>query len=905
MRLLSCYIENFGKLKDLSVTFEDGCNVICRENGWGKSTLAAFIKVMLYGFEEEKARDDLKNERKRYRPWQGGVYGGRLEFEAAGERYVLTRTFGMKEKEDSFSLRKKDTNLECRDFSKAVGEDLFSLDCASFCRTVFLSQNDCETVSTDAINARIGNLTDATDDINNYENVNQRFAGLLNQMNPNRKTGSLYKCREEIARLEEEVRVGRSADQAMEKLYESLQQKRAEQDALKEEQALLAEKQQKIAAYKDIQVKREAYKSLCQEYQEREEQAKARRACFPAKVPERERLEEAIACSVRLSAAKEKVQIYEMSEEEIRRENDLEKLFREEWPDPETCDLQAQHLREMQELRVLMAGNSLSDEERERLDEGRNRFAQGVPELSEFESVISEWNECVERRNVLPQKKLTCETLQQISRTGAAGKGNRTGRGAWRTVLGILFLAAGLALLASGVWSAVSGKSPSLAPAAVAAGLIVLIAGAALLFWQRGRTGGREVSRSPEPADNDGLEQMKRQIAQDEAFIEQVESGTERFLERYGMGWERKSEILDRLYDLKAAVREYITLSEREKASAQGQQEERYRELAEEVKAFLNKYFPEEETDESAFGSELARIREAAGEYAVLKKKSNDLARAREAYRGLAGSLEAFLAELSIEPEPDLQAHLLRIRSHLQSYENSMQELLAAKERKEAFETAENMAEILQGEPAETMQPLQEITGRLEEIAGRLEQLYEYMADDNRHLDELRAESDQTAETAERLSALRESYEAGLEKYERIKITREYLERAKISLTARYTEPIRKGLVKYYASLTGEDAGRILVDANVGVTVDELGMQRDPRFFSAGYRDMIGICLRMALVDAMYREEKPFVVFDDPFANLDDSRLAGALNLLRQAGREYQILYFTCHDSRTPQPDFT
>ena len=605
---------------------------------------------------------------------------------------------------------------------------------------------------------------------------------------------------------------------------------------------------------------------------------------------------------MRLSAAKEKVQIYEMSEEEIRRENDLEKLFREEWPDPETCDLQAQHLREMQELRVLMAGNRLSDEERERLDEGRNRFAQGVPELSEFERVISEWNECVERRNVLPQKKLTCETLQQISRAGAAGEGNRTGRGAGRTVFGMLFLAAGLALLVCGVWMAGSGKT--MAPAA-AAGLIALIAGAALLFLRRGRTGGREVSRSPEPADNDGLEQMKRQIAQDEAFIEQAESGTEKFLERYGMVWERKSEILDRLYDLKAAVREYITLSDQEKASAQGQQEERYRELAEEVKAFLNKYFPEEETDESAFGPELARIREAAGEYAVLKKKRNDLARAREAYRELAGSLEAFLAELSIEPEPDLQAHLLRIRSHLQSYENSMQELLAAKERKEAFETAENMAEILQEEPAETMQPLQEITGRLEEIAGRLEQLCEYMADDNRHLDELRAESDQTAETAERLSALRESYEAGLKKYERIKITREYLERAKISLTARYTEPIRKGLVKYYAFLTGEDAGRILVDANVGVTVDELGMQRDPRFFSAGYRDMIGVCLRMALVDAMYREDKPFVVFDDPFANLDDSRLAGALNLLRQAGREYQILYFTCHDSRTPQPDFT
>ncbi|MCD8156601.1 MAG: ATP-binding protein, partial [Clostridiales bacterium] len=33
----------------MSVDFEQGCHVICAENGWGKSTLAAFIRVMLFG----------------------------------------------------------------------------------------------------------------------------------------------------------------------------------------------------------------------------------------------------------------------------------------------------------------------------------------------------------------------------------------------------------------------------------------------------------------------------------------------------------------------------------------------------------------------------------------------------------------------------------------------------------------------------------------------------------------------------------------------------------------------------------------------------------------------------------------------------------------------------------------
>ena len=56
--------------------------------------------------------------------------------------------------------------------------------------------------------------------------------------------------------------------------------------------------------------------------------------------------------------------------------------------------------------------------------------------------------------------------------------------------------------------------------------------------------------------------------------------------------------------------------------------------------------------------------------------------------------------------------------------------------------------------------------------------------------------------------------------------------------------------------------------------------------------------MRMALVDAMYREEKPMVVFDDPFVNLDREKTEAALKFLEEIGKEYQVIYFTCHESR-------
>ncbi len=51
MKLLSCHIENFGILSGFDHKFSEGINEIFLENGTGKSTLAAFLRVMFYGFD--------------------------------------------------------------------------------------------------------------------------------------------------------------------------------------------------------------------------------------------------------------------------------------------------------------------------------------------------------------------------------------------------------------------------------------------------------------------------------------------------------------------------------------------------------------------------------------------------------------------------------------------------------------------------------------------------------------------------------------------------------------------------------------------------------------------------------------------------------------------------------------
>ena len=84
MKLLKCHVENFGRLHDYEYTFTEGVNYICQDNGWGKSTFAAFIRAMFYGLDGERKRSLEENERKRYAPWQGGAFGGSLDFEVEG-----------------------------------------------------------------------------------------------------------------------------------------------------------------------------------------------------------------------------------------------------------------------------------------------------------------------------------------------------------------------------------------------------------------------------------------------------------------------------------------------------------------------------------------------------------------------------------------------------------------------------------------------------------------------------------------------------------------------------------------------------------------------------------------------------------------------------------------------------
>ena len=202
MKLISCHIENFGKLRDFTYYFEDGLSVLFAENGWGKSTFAAFLKVMFYGFDGDNRRNEDGNERLRFRPWGGGVYGGSVTWSRGGKSYRMLRTFGARRKEDTFALYDEETGLPSSDFSENIGEELFGIDRDSFRRTVFWSQSDHDTSVTTSIQAKIGDLSSQQDDFPAYDDAVKRLRREMDRLRPDRASGLIRKKEDRLSVLQ-------------------------------------------------------------------------------------------------------------------------------------------------------------------------------------------------------------------------------------------------------------------------------------------------------------------------------------------------------------------------------------------------------------------------------------------------------------------------------------------------------------------------------------------------------------------------------------------------------------------------------------------------------------------------------------------------------------------------------
>ncbi len=720
MKLIRLHIDNFGNLSDFDLTFDSNPTILMHENGWGKSTLAAFIKVMFYGFSGENKKTSELREREKYRPWNGKTYGGVLCYEAGGVEYELSKVFGAKEKEDSCVLKNMATGLPVEHVDSAhMGLDLFALDERSFKRSVFIAQNDVRVHEeghediADGISAKIGKLSDATDDVNRYETVMERLNDLLNRMSPKRATGSIKQMSAHISTLQNALRQEENLKDTTQRLTLQLRAEQEKAWKLEQERNAMEERFQKNAERGELLARKEAHQQLWDRYEE-----------------SRKQLEE------------------------------LEKSYVNGLP--EEADVNAK--LELWTERETLSGT---------LENKELQLSYLIKEDAEAKARSD-----TKKEEYLEEKRYLEHEREKIRKAA------------------ILLLGLSIILFVGGAVTVFVLSRLEIGAGIIAGGGICMLTALILML-----------------------------VA---------------FILKKGAAYDKYEE-------------------------------------------------PEEDAEEQA---------DNAADIGEIKAR---IAKDRDRIAIIETNVEEFLRYYQFTYEPEtVNANLYEIRQRIALFHAKADELEKKREEIKKFEKANDMTSILNTEEGDARGDARSLQKEREENSRLLKETQESIRLYIRQLDENRESLQGMADMRSELANLTEQRDADLHRYEMLTLTRDYLKAAKQNFSAKYRRPLLDGFKKYYGQLSGEEVSEFELDANIHMTKRVLGEARKIENYSSGNRDLADICLRMALVDAMYQEEKPFVIFDDPFVNLDEERTKRALSFIGQVAKDYQVIYFTCHPARAP-----
>ena len=325
--------------------------------------------------------------------------------------------------------------------------------------------------------------------------------------------------------------------------------------------------------------------------------------------------------------------------------------------------------------------------------------------------------------------------------------------------------------------------------------------------------------------------------------------------------------------------------------------DERFIEKTDEaVTAFLKK-LSKERPDDDDLNMIFEQVRED-------KRKSSEYSRRREKFDeahkqrdDLIKEINTFLVSCGFDEAADPTEALENINSKAKELKDAEKKLKESKDQLEAF-LKDNDAKEMEEEkelPDRSMEELNEqLDGLQNENDGFSEKIKQYedeLDGCDEELSDIELNEEQLLSMKERLKELQYRYDI-------ICDTRDYLERAKTAFSAKYMEPIKRAFDKYYSVLSCDDTKEYELDANLNLRLINRGISRDTGLLSGGFQDLVGLCRRMAMIEAMYKEETPFLIFDDPFVNLDNDRVRAGINILKRISDNYQIIYFTCHESR-------
>ncbi|MCH5148126.1 MAG: AAA family ATPase [Clostridiales bacterium] len=834
MKLLSCHIENFGKLSNRDYTFDKNLTVFAEENGAGKTTLAAFIKAMFYGLSSFTAATKKFSDRQRYYPFGGGKFGGNITFEKGGDTYRIERFFDKKsDTKDEFTVYKNSAPLKC---SQNFGEELFGLDEDSFTRTAFITASDIDGGANSDIGEKITGRVFSADGAGLKEAIDALDAKRKRLKAARGNGGEIDRKKEERRNLLYEIAGLEDTDIALTAKYH-------DRKKLAGEIAELEKRLEKLNEDKILAQKWATYDGSIAELNSKKKELEEITSRYKNGLPAADEIktaEERYAIFGKNSGALENVRF--LNDDRLK---ELEEKFSFGMPDEadfEKCTSLLDSVSKLSAEAEQISGSADSPKAKN-LDDV---FRHGLPDEKELENA-----KAVAERYGENDKKLKTSAVAPT-----APKKNITplivGSG-----VSALILIAGIALLffvqIAGIIALVLG----------ALGLV--FSGVLLLLRKSG------VSSV----------QINTDIMQALSSDEQLLRG---YLAPYGY---YSDSVISSFTQFLSDLEEYKTLlKEREEKSELANSKSRQAETEEEeALAILEKYGY---LGENARAS-LNEMRDDTAEYKLLLSQRESTEENRQKYelenKEILESITKLLNRYGLEFSG--AEGLRAISDDIKNYGRLEREVREKEQKTQSYKEENGLFE----RAVESAEDLSEVRTLLAEKRKALGLLDSQITDDEAALESLPEKR-----------VKKEQLDGQIKKDEvAVKIlsaAKDLLSSAHQKLCDKYIAPVKDSFLKYSDAILKALGEKLVMTADFEVSFEFSGEIKSRKHLSAGQLAVCGLCLRLALLDNIFKDEKPFVIMDDPFINLDKDNMQNTAKAVKELTGSVQIIYFCCHESR-------
>ena len=150
------------------------------------------------------------------------------------------------------------------------------------------------------------------------------------------------------------------------------------------------------------------------------------------------------------------------------------------------------------------------------------------------------------------------------------------------------------------------------------------------------------------------------------------------------------------------------------------------------------------------------------------------------------------------------------------------------------------------------------------------------------------------------LGVMEERREQLEREYEDISLAAETLRAADEELQSRFSPELGRVAAEYMSRVTDGRYSQVLINRDFSAMARRGGdaVARDSSYLSAGTLDLLYLAVRLAVCRLALPEGEPCpLIIDDALVNLDETRTAQAMELLKDIAKERQVILFTCRSA--------